>query len=1251
MNITIQHKEIYQYFQNRIKNNESLPSPSNMDVFFWGNEKNINVYIDILISHSALIKTSDSEYLYDKIVIINTNLDVNIKKIKGRYDPIIKDSITLEFITASHYDISELENIISSMENTFIIVLNTEKYLPSVFDPKLTQILNGRKLTDFELKYLNIANTILSFENKIGSNFIVFDTQLYMLDFDFLKPLNDIDVLSICGFTNSLIEEEQDIKLKIQNMIDNNAIAELIEYINNLDGIDHKDFLRLQVYSQLMDERGYFKKEIDSIFESMDIDNLSLHHYLKLAEISKKSYTKETTIDLLEQALALTDDYFYLAKISDLSKCLSNELHFNITRKIVSLFPESDKAKLYELNELVENKQYEDAYTFSLNNGFEQKLIDYILYLKENISVLDTSPCVFFTKAIGSVHDRYLISLFYITKEQLLSKGKYVELYSLILNNRNYFNNAFIYSQLVSLAKILLSKPHEEIETYFDLLSNILEHIFDLTKTDDQSITIVKDKLAELIDYANNYGYGFAFIINYIYSRFVNGKFKLIDVDEIDRNGITTDIETLKEKTEFICNDIFSTGVLMVGEYHVFKPNIIPKQNIVDDLVRLQFYGTLDNLRQSSNPIDEELETLNYAFLLIHNLARFSSFENSDLHFLRVALSTMTLKHNSQQIRDYLQYLLFIPQTLERKKLGLLGYADVSHRMNDTEEALTCLALSIEDGQITANSYYLTGILTVRILRELSFYDKALNVLEVVERNIGKFNKDILVSVENEIESLRLAITFKVCIRQVDNDITKLAELLPKLIEFYKSELKLNRDIKPSLTLAIQAYRMLQSKGFNTKEFDDFFSKINSNNSKLPDILSALIHDNFNSIFNLYLKQKERYSEKSSEDFTKLKTLARMYLNNIKGKNKYELLFCMEILTEHGIKDKYSHKIDVPVQSFATIEDYVTSINNLVEDTDIIYLSLNQINQLIVAKVSENGIKVEQSDTFNIDEFTEWNKIFPKEYGFYDANEEPNLFYDSMNFLDINIDITRNTTFVFDTQLHSLTPNLFLEDGKFIGSKRPIATVPSITWLNYIVNLDENQEKTSLKAWISDADTEGWTLKTIIDRYIDNDTFKNYNIQLDTSHYFLSDFQSSKLAMITAHGGTTGKSNYFSSVSDEGDLKLHYQDFAQNLRNCDVVILFVCNAGRFNNHPYLSTTISLQKELLKNGCETIIASPWPLDAMMTPKWFRYFLQKWIDEALTVSEAVFQTNTYFYNENFEAEKYLALNVFGNPFKKY
>ncbi|SSM53490.1 site-specific tyrosine recombinase XerC [Acinetobacter baumannii] len=55
--------------------------------------------------------------------------------------------------------------------------------------------------------------------------------------------------------------------------------------------------------------------------------------------------------------------------------------------------------------------------------------------------------------------------------------------------------------------------------------------------------------------------------------------------------------------------------------------------------------------------------------------------------------------------------------------------------------------------------------------------------------------------------------------------------------------------------------------------------------------------------------------------------------------------------------------------------------------------------------------------------------------------------------------------------------------------------------------------------------------------------------------------------------------------------------------------------------------------------------------MLTPQWFELFLQNWIHNKLTVTQAVYETNKHFYSSNNDPSKYLALSIFGNPFKRY
>lgn len=58
-----------------------------------------------------------------------------------------------------------------------------------------------------------------------------------------------------------------------------------------------------------------------------------------------------------------------------------------------------------------------------------------------------------------------------------------------------------------------------------------------------------------------------------------------------------------------------------------------------------------------------------------------------------------------------------------------------------------------------------------------------------------------------------------------------------------------------------------------------------------------------------------------------------------------------------------------------------------------------------------------------------------------------------MQSLGINIELTRETIFIFDTEIHTLVPNLFLQNEDFfIGDRIPLSVSPSLTWLNETIN-------------------------------------------------------------------------------------------------------------------------------------------------------------------------------------------------------
>ncbi|MCU4707763.1 CHAT domain-containing protein [Acinetobacter pittii] len=1246
------NKAILELFESRVQNEQNLPFPANIDLLFSGNEKDINLYLEHIIMHSALlIRYENGDFIYKKLVIIENSSPID----KSLFEK-FADKIDINFIRTKTYEVAELEWIIKNTENSFIVIFNIEKYINSIENTEVIKALKNRQLERMEIPYFNLANNIIHLNNDLNDNYLFFDTDLYSVEIDFLEPLQEIKNLSIQGFTNSLINEDFNIIKNLKKMIETKSFLEINEYIDSLDNIYNKDFLKIQIYSELEDEKGIFQKQINEIFGKININILSAHECISLAKVAKKNFNKKITIELLTRAFSLSDDYICLRDISEICDNLSIELYEEVSEKILEKFPNSERSKIYKINSLIKSKDFEKAYNFSLCNSFEKNLVSYLKFLSENYQILSKNFYYFYTLGVSSnLNEKYLHSLFVITREYLNNKKDFQGWFILLQNFSILLNSEKAYSEYNLFAKELLkiSDKLDKDDEIFNFLFFSLEYLLDFNNAGNISINTIKEKLIDLVEFSQNNGYGFAFILQFLLKKFISGNFSLEPNTELDRESISTPLNVIKENTELLMNELFESKIVIFdGSYHLFKnPQI--QQETINDLLRIHSYSLIDEFNNEYIPSDEFIQFYNQELYFIYNLSRISYFKNWDLDFLRISLCKLLHIYDSQTIRNLSQYLLILTDSNQRKRIGLLGYADISHRLSNFNDALVCLALSLKEGCIPINYYYLTGILMCRLFRDLRFNDKATKVLEVMESNIKKFDINIFNSIESELIFMRLNFKFKELLLHVLSNLEDLEKLLEEVLDFYNKELSSGSDTNPSLVLAVQIYKILKTYNVNTNKFETFFQSLNFEKNTLNSLFSSILFEDFNSIFSLYKKIKGSYAENLATDLNQLGTISRAYLNNINEKNKYEVLFCLELLSEQSIKDINSKSVDAQIKLFENIDEFISVLENVANITDIIYMGLNQNQKLIIAHVTKNesiSIDIKIENEFSIQEFIKWSKKFPKEYGFFDMNSDPNLFFDSIESLGINVELNRETIFIFDTEIHSLVPNIFLSSNGFIGTEFPISITPSLTWLNNTIHSD-NQYK-NMKAWISNDDSkDSMTLKTLEGIYVEEHILDNFSIHLDTSHFIPENLNHSKMIMITAHGGTNHKNDTFSSISDEGSINIHYKDFSHKLFSNELVILFVCNAGRFDNHPYLSSTMSLPRELLKQGCETVIASPWPLNAMMTPYWFEIFLNKWIHDKLTVTQAVYETNRQFYSRNNDPSKYLALSVFGNPLKKY
>ncbi|MFW2079190.1 hypothetical protein ACG94X_16055 [Acinetobacter sp. ULE_I010] len=251
------------YLNKRLEEEVDISTLGSIDLFFWGDDKDVNLYLDNILTHSALaFHLKDGSFVYKKIIVINADSELE----KSLFDKYL-NVIDLVFLSTKNYEVKELEDIANANEYAYIIVFNIERYVNLNNDVRAIAALNNRVLNKFEIPYFNVVNNILYMEDKVNNNFILFDSQLYLVELDFLEPLFNVDKLCIQGFSNSLVEGQIKINERLKRMIEEKLIFEAIEYIDNIEPYYNKDFLKLQVYSELTGENNFFYKEIGELFE------------------------------------------------------------------------------------------------------------------------------------------------------------------------------------------------------------------------------------------------------------------------------------------------------------------------------------------------------------------------------------------------------------------------------------------------------------------------------------------------------------------------------------------------------------------------------------------------------------------------------------------------------------------------------------------------------------------------------------------------------------------------------------------------------------------------------------------------------------------------------------------------------------------------------------------------------------------------------------------------------------------------
>ena len=635
-------------------------------------------------------------------------------------------------------------------------------------------------------------------------------------------------------------------------------------------------------------------------------------------------------------------------------------------------------------------------------------------------------------------------------------------------------------------------------------------------------------------------------------------------------------------------------------------------------------------------------------------VARHGSIPDSDLTLVRLLAVRLALASQFQAARDYAEHALQVAgESAARARSAWLCYGDVYQRTGNTIDglvgALCCLCAG---DAATPEQIFYESLLLYRLMRDLRMIELGLSFLESARKALEQFGA--LEKYIHRVETLELQAKFLQARQDRGHLTERLVSLLPDLVRNANSVLANNDEPAPAAANMAEVLRLLEAAGVKppTDALEAFDRLLNNAHAPLRATIAASRHEHPTAAHVLdALRQLElaRDANDIGYDVRQISLLAERVLGSAEAlASPNTTAFAVEVQADHALpmpgdaaarQDWTPTTIDGPGKLAAELSGSMK--------IPIVLMGVDA-NGLLIHCIADKGQLTapvrENSHVFSEDRLRQWSQEFPFRYGV--DEKTANLFYTSTEGLGAG-DLPSRAVLVTSANIQHWPPNLIRIGEEFAGQTRRLAAAPSLAWLR-AAGLRRITDRRAL-AWIPKefSDEGAYTLQSVVDRI--SEPLAAHGVSLDTASAIPSNFEGAELVVVAAHGGLVPGNRYFQVVKDDADLTLAGSDLSSALKNVGVAVLFVCSGGRLDPHPMAITTLGLARQVLGNGCTTVIASPWPIDSRIPSYWLPTFLEAW-DAGVPVIDAAFEANVRV-RDSFSSEfrDCLAMSVYGHPLR--
>jgi len=625
---------------------------------------------------------------------------------------------------------------------------------------------------------------------------------------------------------------------------------------------------------------------------------------------------------------------------------------------------------------------------------------------------------------------------------------------------------------------------------------------------------------------------------------------------------------------------------------------------------------------------------------------------DEDLDLLRYAGARYIGANKFQLARDLAeQALQSAANTPVRKRLAWIAFADIYHRVRSFNEALLglCCALSI-DIPIDAEQLYHERSLLIRIYRDIHFTSDAKQLADHLLTLSSELGLDRAYS--QRVRTLVLQIRMIDVFQRSDNLKNELPQLTNDVAQHCVELVEEGEEISPAVAILAQCVQQSIARGIevNEKVKKVLETRLGDVARPVADLVKLLDASSTSGSELLKLAksiQVARNPEDIAFDLMILGITTRRFLDTtMDDGDTATAAFALEALTDHALNDTLIGTEDSPFKEMGRSLAIAGDLSR--KGIDVVMLGLSEKGILVRLHVA-NGVghlEREPENVFDGSKFQTWTQKYP--YGYALAKDTTNLFYLTLSGIGISLAPQRPTLLVMDNSLQQMPPNLILAGEDFAGRQAPMAAAPSLSWVWKMISRTFSTSKKV--AWISTeyAEDRNPALIMVAERL--RETFDTEQIILYTSAEIPDDLAESEIAVIAAHGGILPEGRYIQRISDDAQLALYPAALAKAVRASGVVVLFICSGGRLDTHPVAETTVGIVRQILNQGCATVIASPWPLDTRVPSHWLPKFLERW-NAGDSVIEATFAANENVMKEMGDSPlESLAMNLFGDPLRK-